>query len=69
MDQFQQLFCNMKVLLFRQLNLNKKYFQEHEVSEETRKKLSQAWIDGKYENSPMGNGIHGYFNSIKNNKI
>lgn len=46
----------------------KKYFQENGVSEETRKKLSQAWVDGKYENSPMGNGIHGYFNSIKNNK-
>ena len=46
----------------------KKYYQEHEVSDETRKKLSQAWIDGKYENSPMGTGIHGYFNSIKNNK-
>lgn len=46
----------------------KKYYQENGVSEETRKKLSQAWGDGKYQNSPMGTGIHGYFNSIKNNK-
>lgn len=46
----------------------KKYYEENEVSQETRKKLSQAWVDGKYKNSPMGTGIHGYFNSIKNNK-
>ena len=46
----------------------KKYYAENSVSEETRKKLSQAWKDGKYTNSPMGTGIHGYFFSIKNNK-
>lgn len=46
----------------------KKYYQKHEVSEETRKKLSQAWVDGKYNNSPMGTGIHGYFYSLKNNQ-
>lgn len=46
----------------------KQYFQENEVSDETRKKLSQAWVDGKYKNSPMGRGIHGYFYSHKNNK-
>ena len=46
----------------------KSYYTTHEVSKETRKKLSQAWVDGKYENSPMGTGIHGYFTSHKNNK-
>lgn len=46
----------------------KEYYATHEVSEETRKKLSQAWVDGKYANSPMGTGIHGYFSSIKNQK-
>ena len=46
----------------------KEYYSTHEVSEETRKKLSQAWVDGKYTNSPMGTGIHGYFTSIKMQK-
>ena len=46
----------------------KKYYSTHQVSQETREKLSQAWADGKYKNSPMGTGIHGYFTSIKNNK-
>ena len=46
----------------------KEYYATHEVSEETRQKLSQAWAEGKYANAPMGTGIHGYFSSIKNNK-
>lgn len=46
----------------------KEYYKTHEVSEETRKKLSQAWVDGRYANSPMGTGIHGYFTSIKMHK-
>jgi len=45
-----------------------KYYSEHEVSEETRIKLSQAWKDGKYENVNMGRGYNGFFYSIKNNK-
>lgn len=49
-------------------NSLKKYYSTHEVSQETRQKLSQAWVDGKYENSSMGRGINGYFFSIKNNK-
>lgn len=46
----------------------KKYYSEHEVSQETREKLSQAWADGKYNKSAMGRGYNGYFQSIKNNK-
>lgn len=46
----------------------KKYYSEHEVSEETRLKLSQAWKDGKYENANMGRGYNGFFFSPKNNK-
>lgn len=46
----------------------KKYYSEHEVSEETRGKLSQAWKDGKYENANMGRGYNGFFFSPKNNK-
>lgn len=46
----------------------KSYYSTHEVSDETRKKLSQAWKDGKYKNSPMGRGYNGYMFSIKNNK-
>lgn len=46
----------------------KEYYSLHEVSQETREKLSKAWADGKYENSPMGRGYSGYFYSIKNNK-
>ena len=46
----------------------KKYYSTHEVSEETRRKLSQAWADGKYKNSAMGRGIQGHFFSLKNNK-
>lgn len=46
----------------------KKYYSTHQISQQTRQKLSQAWVDGKYKNSPMGTGIHGYFTSIKNNK-
>ena len=45
-----------------------KYYSEHEVSEETRIKLSQAWKDSKYENANMGRGYNGFFYSIKNNK-
>ena len=45
-----------------------KYYSEHEVSEETRIKLSQAWKDGKYENANIGRGYNGFFYSIKNNK-
>jgi len=45
-----------------------KYYSEHEVGEETRLKLSQAWKDGKYENANMGRGYNGFFYSIKNNK-
>lgn len=46
----------------------KAYYATHDVSEETRKKLSQAWVDGKYKNATMGTGIHGHFTSFKNNK-
>lgn len=46
----------------------KKYYSEHEVSKETREKLSQAWKDGKYENANMGRGYNGFFFSPKNNK-
>lgn len=45
-----------------------KYYSEHEVSEETRIKLSQAWKDGRYKNANMGRGYNGFFYSIKNNK-
>ena len=44
----------------------KKYFSEHEVSLETRQKLSDAWARGCYDNSPMGKGYSGYFYSVKN---
>ncbi len=43
----------------------KRYFQEHEVSEETRLKLSAAWTRGCYDRSKMGRGIQGYIFSIK----
>lgn len=46
----------------------KEYYKTHEVSEETRKKLSEAWTRGCYKNSEMGHGIQGYVHSIKNNK-
>ena len=46
----------------------KNYYATHEISEEPRKKLSQAWVEGKYKNTAMGTGIHGYFTSFKNNK-
>ena len=46
----------------------KDYYKENPVSEETRKKLSNAWERGCYENSPMGRGYNGYFYSVKNNK-
>lgn len=46
----------------------KQYYARHEVSEETRLKLSQAWKDGKYENANMGRGYSGFFYSIKNNR-
>lgn len=49
-------------------NSLKEYYKTHKVSDETKKKLSQAWADGKYSNSPMGTGIHGFFHSLKNNK-
>lgn len=45
----------------------KKYYSEHEVSQETRQKLSDAWARGCYDNSPMGRGYSGYIYSIKNN--
>lgn len=44
----------------------KQYFSTHEISEETRQKLSDAWARGCYEHSPMGKGYSGYFFSIKN---
>ena len=46
----------------------KEYYSTHQISQQTKQKLSQAWVNGKYKNSPMGTGIHGYFTSIKNNK-
>ena len=46
----------------------KEYYSTHKVSEETRQKLSQAWKDGKYANSPMGRGYNGYFYSVKNQR-
>ena len=46
----------------------KRYYATHEVSIETREKLSQAWADGKYKDSKMGRGISGYFTSNKENK-
>ena len=46
----------------------KNYYANNEVSLETRQKLSQAWVDGKYKNSIMGRGIQGSFTSLKNNK-
>lgn len=49
-------------------NSLKEYYATHEISDETRQKLSQAWADGKYKNSPMGTGVHGYFYSLKNSK-
>lgn len=49
-------------------NSLKDYYSTHEISKETREKLSQAWARGCYENSPMGRGYNGYFYSIKNNK-
>ena len=45
----------------------KKYYSEHEVSLETRQKLSDAWARGCYDHSPMGRGYSGYFYSLKNN--
>lgn len=44
----------------------KEYYSTHTVSEETRRKLSQAWIDGKYSQASMGRGINGTFFSNKN---
>lgn len=44
----------------------KKYFSTHEIPEETRQKLSNAWARGCYDHSPMGKGYSGYFFSIKN---
>lgn len=46
----------------------KKYYEEHEVSQETKQKLSDAWKRGCYDKSSMGRGYNGYFYSIKNNK-
>ena len=46
----------------------KEYYATHEVSKETREKLSQAWTRGCYNNSPMGRGYSGYFYSPKNKK-
>lgn len=47
----------------------KSYYQTHEVSAETRQKLSDAWAQGKYDNSAMGRGYNGWFYSIKNEKV
>ena len=49
-------------------NSLKKYYMNNKVSESTRKKLSQAWAEGKYKNAKMGRGIQGYFYSYKMNK-
>lgn len=46
----------------------KRYYSEHEVSEETRQKLSEAWARGCYKNANMGRGYNGNFYSVKNNK-
>ena len=46
----------------------KAYYSTHEVSQETREKLSQAWKNGKYDNAKMGRGYNGYFFSIKNQR-
>lgn len=47
----------------------KNYYQTHTVSQETRQKLSNAWAQGKYNNSAMGRGHNGWFYSIKNEKV
>lgn len=44
----------------------KQYYATHGVSAETRQKLSNAWVRGCYEHSPMGKGYSGYFFSKKN---
>lgn len=44
----------------------KNYFNENKVSEDTRKKLSEAWQRGCYKSVKMGRGIQGYFYSLKN---
>lgn len=46
----------------------KQYFQENEVSVETRQKLSDAWARGCYETASMGRGIQGFIYSIKMDK-
>lgn len=44
----------------------KQYYHDHPVSDETKQKLSDAWLRGCYDNSPMGRGYNGYFYSLKN---
>lgn len=46
----------------------KEYYSTHDVSQETREKLSDAWKRGCYDNSPMGRGYNGNFYSIKNQR-
>lgn len=46
----------------------KEYYSEHEVSLETREKLSNAWARGCYNQSSTGRGHSGYFYSIKNQR-
>lgn len=46
----------------------KQYFQENEVSDETRQKLSDAWARGCYSAASMGRGIQGHMYSVKMNK-
>lgn len=46
----------------------KEYYVTHDVSQETREKLSAAWKRGCYDNSPMGRGYNGYFYSFKNQR-
>lgn len=46
----------------------KQYYSTHEVSKETREKLSAAWARGCYKESNTGRGYSGYFYSPKNEK-
>ena len=46
----------------------KEYYSTHEISQETREKLSEAWTKGCYKNASIGRGCNGYFYSPKNNK-
>ena len=46
----------------------KKYYATHEISDETRAKLSEAWVRGCYSTAKMGRGYSGFFYSKKNDR-